>query len=699
MHRSRFTLSLVLAAAVLLASGPSISAAQGAAPAAPAKATPAASPAKAPAAAPAAAATPAKPAPAYDPATGLISRDVLFGNPVRTSPRISPDGKRIAWLAPDDKNVLQVWVQTLGKDDAKKVTADKKRGIRQYLWAQDDRTLLYLQDADGDENFHVFGVDLESGNVRDYTPFQGVKAQPEAVSHKVRDRIMVGLNLRDRRLFDSYSVDLVTGAVTLDTANPGDVVGWEITDDLVVRGALAMTPDGGTEIRVRDGKDTPWRTLVKAPFGESLTSLDFTADGKGLYLLSSLGSDTARVVVKDLASGTEVVLAESPAVDAGQVVVHPTKHVVQAVDFPAGRQAWTVVDPDVNDDFTGIRKLSGGDFSVVSRTRDDGTWLVGFTEDRGPVRFFSWDRTAKKGTFLFVHQPALEGLPLAEMSAVTIQSRDGLTLNGYLTLPVGKAFRNLPMVLFVHGGPWARDSWGYNPYAQWLANRGYAVLQVNFRGSTGYGKKFKNAGDKQWGKRMHDDLIDSVEWAVKQGWVDPKKVAIMGGSYGGYSALAGVTFTPDAFRCSVDIVGPSSLFTLIASIPPYWAPMLAEFQLRIGDPKTDEALLRAASPLFSAERIKVPLLIGQGANDPRVKQAESEQIVAAIEKNGGAVTYVLYPDEGHGFARPENRIDFNARTEAFLADCLGGKAEPMVGERMPGSTAQVKVVKAKAKAK
>jgi dipeptidyl aminopeptidase/acylaminoacyl peptidase len=697
MHRTRLGLALLAMAA--LAVSPLLVRAQAApkakAPAAAAKPAPAAAPATAQTAAPAAAPGPAKPA--LDPKTGLISRDVLFGNPVRTSPRLSPDGKRLAWLAPDEKNVLQVWVQTVGKDDAKKVTADKKRGIRQYLWAEDDRTLLYLQDADGDENFHVFGVDLEAGTVRDYTPFQGVRAAPVKVSPKVRDRILVQLNLRDRRYFDVHALDLRTGAVVLDTENPGDVMGWEATDALDVRGAVATTPDGGTEIRVRDVPNAAWRVLVKAPFGENVSTVDITGDGKGLYLVSSLGSNTNRLVLKDLASGEEKVVAENPEVDVGGVLVHPTRHVVQAVDFPAGRQAWTVVDPDVNADFDGIRKLSSGDFSIYNRTRDDGRWLVGFVEDRGPVRFYGWDRAERKGTFLFSNQPALEGLPLAEMTAVKIPARDGLTLNGYLTLPPGRAFKDLPLVLLVHGGPWARDHWGFDAEAQWLANRGYAVLQVNFRGSTGYGKKFQNAGNKQWGKAMQDDLTDAVAWAVKQGWVDPKKVAIMGGSYGGYATLAGLAFTPDVYRCGVDIVGPSNIFTLLASIPPYWAPMLAELHQRVGEPKADEALLRAVSPLFSADKIRAPLLIGQGANDPRVKQAESEQIVAAIERSGGGVTYVVYPDEGHGFARPENRIDFNARTEAFLADCLGGKAEPMAGDRIPGSTAEVKVVKAKGK--
>ncbi len=635
----------------------------------------------------------AEPAPAP-----IISREILFGNPERTSPQLSPDGKKFAWIAPDDKNVLQVWVKTVGQEDARKVTADRKRGIRNYLWAQDDRTLLYLQDADGDENWHLYGVDLVSGNVRDLTPFQGVRAAPINVSQKIRDRILVQMNLRDRRLFDVYEVNLETGAVKLVAENPGDVDDWTANDDLEVRVAFARKPDASTEIRVRENAAAPWKTLLTAPFGESIGVLDITADGGALLIESSLNANTNRVIRKEIATGTETVIAENPNVDAGQVMIHPTKHVVQAVDFPAGRQAWTVIDPLVKADFDGIWKLRDGDFRVVNRDRDDRTWLVGFTEDRGPTRYYSWDRETKKGTFLFVHQPKLEGLPLAQMRAVSFPARDGLTLNGYLTLPVGVRPAMLPLVLFVHGGPWARDNWGYNSYAQWLANRGYAVMQVNFRGSTGYGKKFLNAGNKQWGKAMHTDLLDAVKWTVDQGWVDPARVAIMGGSYGGYSALAGITFTPDVFKCSVDIVGPSNLFTLLESIPPYWATFLAEFHQRMGDPKTDEALLRAASPLFSADKIKVPLLIGQGANDPRVKQAESEQIVAAIEKNGGGVTYVLYPDEGHGFARPENRIDFNARAEAFLAACLGGRVEPLPeGGKVPGSTAIVKVVEPKAK--
>jgi len=400
------------------------------------------------------------------------------------------------------------------------------------------------------------------------------------------------------------------------------------------------------------------------------------------------------VVEKNITTGTEKVVAASDEVDAGDAVIHPRRYVVQAVSFSPGRTRWQVVDPGVKDDFEALAKVNDGDFFIANRTEADDVWLVGFQSDRAPGRFYRWDRKAKEAKFLFTTRPKLEGLALAEMKAVVITARDGLKINSYLTLPVGLPPKNLPMVLFPHGGPWARDEWGFNGYSQWLANRGYAVLQPNFRGSTGYGKKHLNAGNKQWGLKMHDDLIDCVNWAIKEGVADPKRIGIMGGSYGGYCALAAVTFTPEVFACSVDIVGPSNLKTLIGTIPPYWKPMRAVFDVRLGnvdDPK-DAELVKNASPLNSANRIVRPLLIGQGANDPRVKQAESEQIVEAIEKNHGHVIYVVYPDEGHGFARPENRTDFNARAESFLGEHLGGRVEPLRGEKIPGSTGIVKVV-------
>ncbi|HYB52692.1 MAG TPA: S9 family peptidase, partial [Thermoanaerobaculia bacterium] len=603
----------------------------------------------------------------------LISRDILFGNPEKTQPRLSPDATKLAWIAPDSKNVLQVWVRTVGKEDDKAITADKKRGIRQYFWAENSKTLLYLQDADGDENWHIYGVDLESGSIRDYTAFSGIQARVTATDPNFPDEILVSMNVRDKHLHDVYRLNLNTGALVLDTQNPGDVAGFAADAKMQIRAAQVATPDGGTEIRIRDDVQSPWKSWIKVGPDEILEFIDFTADGKSAYLLSSIGNDTARVVERNIATNAEKVIASSKEVDAEGTLVDPRRHVVQAVRFAPGRASWTVTDPSVKADFDEIAKLFDGDFVVVNRNAKDDVWLVAFTADNGPVRYYSWNRTDRKGTFLFVQQPRLEALALAPMKPITIQSRDGLTMHAYLTLPVGVAPKNLPTVLFVHGGPWARDVWGYSSWAQWFANRGYACLQVNYRASTGYGKKFLNAGNRQWGLKMHDDLIDSVQWAIQQGIADPKKIAIFGGSYGGYAALAAVTFTPEAFACSVDIVGPSNLKTLIASVPPYWKPMRAMFDVRIGnvdDPK-DAELIQNASPLFRADKIVRPLLIGQGANDPRVNQKESEQIVSAIEKNGGSVTYVVYPDEGHGFARPENRIDFNARAEVFLAKCLG----------------------------
>jgi dipeptidyl aminopeptidase/acylaminoacyl peptidase len=624
----------------------------------------------------------------------LIPREILFGNPEQTNPKLSPDGKRLAWIAPDRKNVLQVWVKTMGQDDGKILTADRKRGIRSYFWAHDGKTLIYLQDADGDENWHAYGVDLASGNVRDYTPFQGVRAGITAVDPKFPDQLLVQLNLRDRRLFDVYRLDLDTGALVLDTPNPGDVESFAADADFQVRAAQVNTPDGGTEIRIRRDAKSSWKSWIQAGPEDILGFEDFSADGKSAYLVSSVGGDTARVVEKSIATGAEKAAAAMPDVDAAGVMIHPRRRVVQAVGFARGRTEWTVVDPAVKADFAAIKKIHDGDFTVVSRDDQDAVWLVAFTADDGPIRFYSWDRAARKAAFLFAHQPKLAGLLLARMRAVDIKSRDGLDLHSYLTLPAGVPSENLPLVLYVHGGPWGRDMWGYNPYAQWLANRGYACLQVNFRASTGYGKRFLNAGNKQWGLKMHDDLIDAADWAVAQGYADPAKLAVMGGSYGGYAALAAVAFTPGKFACAIDIVGPSNLRTLVQSIPPYWKPMRATFDLRLGniDDPRDAELIKNASPLFQADRIARPLLIGQGANDPRVKQAESEQIVAAIAKNKGRVTYVLYPDEGHGFARPENRIDFIARAEAFLGAHLGGRVEPMPGGAYPGSTAAVRVV-------
>ncbi len=392
--------------------------------------------------------------------------------------------------------------------------------------------------------------------------------------------------------------------------------------------------------------------------------------------MSSVGVNAGRLVWIDVASGAVEVVAEDPVYDVGGVTLHPDTRAVQAVTFEKDRAELVVLDEAIRADIDALRAVEAGELNILNRDDEDHLWLVAYTADDGPVSYYCWDRASQKATFLFHHQPALSRYVLTAMEPFQFTARDGLEIHGYLSFPPDADRRDLPAVLDVHGGPWARDAWGLNPEAQWFANRGYVCIQVNFRGSTGYGKDFVNAGDKQWGAKMHDDLLDAVAHVVAQGWVDPDRVAIYGGSYGGYAALVGATFTPGVFRAAVDIVGPSNLKTLIESIPPYWAPLIAQFHTRVGNPETEADLLWSRSPLSRAADVRVPLLIAQGANDPRVKQDESEQIVAALNANGIDHQYLLFADEGHGFAKPENRLRFYAAAEAFLATHLGGRAEP-----------------------
>jgi dipeptidyl aminopeptidase/acylaminoacyl peptidase len=619
----------------------------------------------------------------------LIPREILFGNPEKTSPQISPDGKYLAYIAPDSKNILQVWVRTVGQADDRVLTADKKRGIRSYFWTYDGEQLIYLQDTDGDENFHLYAVNIQTNQVRDLTPFQGVRAQVVDVDPAAPHEILVALNLKDRRKFDVYRISLKTGAVELDTDNPGNVIAWVADQNFKVRAATAATPDGGYDLLYRADPGQAWKVLRHWGPEDQGNPVGFSADGRTLYIIGNHDADTIRLLALDPSSGKETLLAEDKEYDLSGVMFHPTRRIVQAVAFTRAKREWKVLDEAIQGDFEALAKIRpGSEFGVTSRDLADTTWLVSCVTDDGPVYYYIYDRPKKKAELLFSHQPKLEGLPLAKMKPISFTSRDGLTIHGYLTVPVGVEPKNLPAVLLVHGGPWARDTWGYNATHQWLANRGYVVLSVNFRGSSGYGKKFLNAGNREWAGKMHDDLLDAVAWLVKEGIADPKKIGIMGGSYGGYATLVGLTFTPDTFACGVDIVGPSNLITLLKTIPPYWEPMKAIFAKRVGDLEKDEAFLKSRSPLFYADKITKPLLIGQGANDPRVKQAESDQIVEAMRKNGKPVEYIVYTDEGHGFARPENRLHFYAKTEEFLAKYLGGRFE--TGPEVKGHSAVIK---------
>jgi dipeptidyl aminopeptidase/acylaminoacyl peptidase len=604
----------------------------------------------------------------------LIPRSVLFGNPTRVSPAISPDGSRLAYLAPVD-GVLNVWVGTPGGDDFRPVTEDRERGIRFFAWAHDNRHLLFVQDQGGDEDWHLYATDLEAGGTRDLTPFEHVQARIVAMEKRFPTTLLVGLNRRTPQLHDVFRLDLASGELDQVAENPG-FAGWVADSRLRVRGALQPTEDGGLAIVVRDDADGDWRTLDRVGYEDALSTdlIGFVEGDSALLMLSSRDANTRRLLRKHL-DGSEHVLLEDERYDVGGVLRDPDTREPLLATVLRERAEITVLDPSIAADVERLRAAHHGDLTIASRDHAGRTWLAAFTADDGPIAYYAYDRTTGQTDFLFSHRPELEGRGLAKMEPFSFTARDGLTVHGYLSFPPGAGRSRLPAVLDVHGGPWARDAWGFNPEAQWLANRGYLCVQVNYRGSTGYGKRFLNAGDREWAARMHDDLVDAVGWVVERGYADRRRVGIYGGSYGGYAALVGATFTPDLFRCAVDVCGPSNIRTLIESIPPYWSPMIAQFHRRVGDPETDADFLWSRSPLSRVDDIRIPLLIAQGANDPRVKQAEAEQIVAALREKGIPHQYLLFPDEGHGFAKPENRLRFYAAAERFLAQHLGGRCE------------------------
>jgi dipeptidyl aminopeptidase/acylaminoacyl peptidase len=635
---------------------------------------------------------------AADAAAPLIERSKLFGNPSRAAAALSPDGRWLSWLAPRE-GVLNIWVAPVSNlDQAKPLTDSRDRPIRQQFWAPDSSMVLYIQDKGGDENFLLYGIEIASGEERTLTPFENTRVQLISSSPLLKDRILVGLNNRDARWHDVHSLELATGKLTEIIRGDG-YAGFVADANLALRMALRPNAEGGFDFFEVKNNQVADNAFASTTLEDSLTTqpVGFTTNGNTLYWIDSRGRDTAALVAQDVASGATKVIGAADRADVSNALTNPKTGVVEAYAVTYLREEWTALDPAIGSDLAWLSSSLSGDVSVTSRTDDDRLWTVAVDPVVASPEVHLFDRVQKTLQRLYVSRPELEGAPLQSMHPVEITARDGLVMTAYVTLPPGdkadvpqRPAKPVPMVLLVHGGPWARDNYGYNAYHQWLANRGYAVLSVNFRGSTGFGKAFISAGDLEWGRRMHDDLIDAVNWAIKENIAQPDQIAIMGGSYGGYATLAGLTFTPEVFACGVDIVGPSNLETLLQTIPPYWTAVIEQFHQRMGNPNTEEglALLKERSPLYKAGNIVKPLLIGQGANDPRVKQAESDQIVSAMNEKGIPVTYVLFPDEGHGFARPENNIAFNAVTENFLATCLGGRAEP-IGNTVKVSSAKV----------
>jgi dipeptidyl aminopeptidase/acylaminoacyl peptidase len=631
-------------------------------------------------------------------ATPPIPRAAIFGNPERAAAQLSPDGKYISFLAPRE-GVLNIWVVQRGKPlaEARPLTSEKVRPIFNYFWSVNGRDILYTQDKGGDENVLLYAVDIETGAERKLTDFQGVRVLVYGASLKRPDELVIGINDRDKAFHDPYLLNVRTGELKRLLDNTERYSRFIVDQDLAIRFATRATPEGGWEfLRFDGGKAVLVDTIG---FEDSWTAGPggITTDGRTLYWTETRGRNTAALLAIDLTSGQRRVVGEDRRADVSGHLSDPETGRVLAYRVNYLKDELRAVDPAVASDIDFLDRNLKGQWSIQSQTRSNRIWLIGNDPITSPPRVMVYERDSKKLTELYVGRPALIGKDLPNVCPQELKSRDGLTMVAYLTLPVGsdkdgdcKPERPVPMVLNVHGGPWGRDDYGYDPRSVWLADRGYASLQVNFRGSTGFGKDFVNKADGEWGGKMHDDLVDAVDWAIKNGIAIADKVAIYGGSYGGYATLWAVTNTPERFACGVAVVAPSNLNTLLSSIPPYWESLKEQFFRRVGDPRTEagKALLRERSPLTHVQNISKPLLIGQGANDPRVKQAEADQIVQAMLAKKIPVTYVLYPDEGHGFARAPNRTSFYAVSEAFLSQCLGGRFEP-VGSDFQGSSIQV----------
>lgn len=623
-----------------------------------------------------------EPSPPQNEQPPLVPLRDFFRNPEGASYQVSPGGDYISWLAPWE-NRLNVFVQPAdGSGEPRRLTDARNRDLAGYFWAARDQ-IVYLQDDGGDENFHLYAVDADGGGRRDLTPFPGVRVGLVDDLRDDEDHLLIQMNHRDERVFDVYRLNTRTGEMEVVAENPGSVSSWITDHDGNVR--MAVQTDGvNTELLYRGNGDEPFRKVLTTDFRESVDPLFFTYDNKEIYASSNLGRDKAAIVRMDPSTGDELELIfEHPEVDTDRLLGSRKRKVITAAAFTRDKTEYEFFDEQrraLQEDLEA--KLPGTEVALVSMNLDENKFIVRTHGDRTRGAFWFYDAESGDLRKLADVSPWLNPEHMAPMEPVRIPARDGLELPGYLTLPPGMEPKNLPAVLYVHGGPWARDRWGFDGTAQFFANRGYAVLQVNFRGSTGYGREFWEKSFKQWGKAMQDDLTDSARWLVGQGIADPERIAIYGGSYGGYAALAGMALTPGVYAAGVSFVGPSNIFTLLASVPPYWEPFRQMQYEMIGNPETEEELLRAASPLFSADRIEAPLLIAQGANDPRVKKAESDQIVDALRERGIDVPYIVKGNEGHGFSNEENRFYFYRAVERFLARHLGGRVEES-GEKIP----------------
>jgi dipeptidyl aminopeptidase/acylaminoacyl peptidase len=621
----------------------------------------------------------------------LLDRELFFGNPSLCGAKLSPDGAFISFLKPLH-GVLNIWIKSTDApfDTARPLTSAVARPIRSYRWSRDGRCIVYIQDEKGNENFHLYAVDPYGREAsRDLTPIDGVRAQVLCMPKDSPDVIYVGLNARDERYHDVVRITLSTGERTVVRENMEEIADWIFDHQGNLRAGTHVASDGTSHLLCFDDEDA--RIVWSCSPQESLCPFAFHPDGQRLYMATNKGpqADISRLVLFNLQTGAEEAVESDPEeeVDFEMALFSPVTDELVATSYVGDCLRIYPKNEQWGEDYQLIKTaLPEGEVAVTSTSASDNLWIVTRSSDKDPETTYLFNRATKTLTELYRAWPFLPSEHLAAMKPIQYMARDGLAIHGYLTIPRGKEPKNLPLVVFPHGGPWARDTWGFNGYVQLLANRGYAVLQMNFRGSTGYGKEFLNAGNGQWGDAMQDDITDGVRFLVAQSIADPKKVAIFGGSYGGYATLAGLAFSPDVYAAGISYVGPSNLLTLLKSFPPYWATGMGEIKQRVGDldDPADVERLRRQSPLFSAERIIAPLLVVQGAHDPRVKKAESDQIVAALRSLGRQVEYLVATDEGHGFICPDNKMAFAAALEKFLAQHLGGRYQSDI----PGPVAE-----------
>jgi dipeptidyl aminopeptidase/acylaminoacyl peptidase len=609
----------------------------------------------------------------------LIPMEDFFRNPEKTGYQLSPDGEHISFLAPWN-NRLNVHVQKIGSEEATRITESTERDIRGYLWLNNNR-IGWIQDTGGDENWHLYAVDIDGSNYLDGTPFEGVQVRPLDELEDDDEHILIGMNKRNPQIFDVYRMNVNSGDLKLVAENPGNIADWTTDNEGVVR--MATTTDGvNTSLLYRATEKDPFKIVLTTSFKDSLDPMFFDFDNKYVYVSSNLERDKAAVFKWDPETGeTLELLYEHPEVDVSSLLRSKKRKLITGTSYLTDRVHHEFFD-DQREQLqrTLEEKLPGYQVAVADMSKDETKILVRTYSDRSLGAYYFFDRESGEFTKLVDVSPWLDESEMASMKPVQYTSRDGLTIRGYLTLPAGAEAENLPVVVNPHGGPWARDAWGFNPEVQFLANRGYAVFQPNFRGSTGYGKEFWQASFKEWGGKMQDDITDGVEWLIAEGIADPQRIGIYGGSYGGYATLAGLTFTPDLYTCGVDYVGVSNIFTWLEAFPPYWKPFLEMVYEMVGNPETDKEMLEAVSPFFHVDKIQVPLLVAQGANDPRVKQEESDQIVEALKSRGIDVPYMVKENEGHGFGNEENRFDFYRAMETFLGKYLGGRVESTAEE-------------------